>query len=135
MDAVNSLLNPFGYGERIWHLFNEAPYAGSFPANVPNVVSASASTPAAKAALCLQASLRSGEVADARFRAYGCPTTIAVGAWIANWMIGRRVEELPRLEAATLRAELEIPDDRAHCALVGEDALKALFSAIRETSI
>jgi NifU-like protein involved in Fe-S cluster formation len=135
MDTVNSLLNPFGYGERIWRLFNEAPYAGSFPANMSGVVSATASTPAAKAALCLQARLRGSEVADARFRAYGCPTTIAVGAWIANWMIGRNVEELPQLEAASLRAALEIPDDRAHCALVGEDALKALFSAIREASI
>jgi NifU-like protein involved in Fe-S cluster formation len=132
---MNALLNPFGYGELVWRLFNEAPHAGSFPANVSDVVSATASTPAAKAALRLQARLHDRKVAEARFRAHGCPTTIAVGAWIADWMIGRDVEELPRLEAATLRAALEIPDDRAHCALVGEDALKALFSAIRETSI
>ncbi|GEM_PF-913752 len=134
MDAVNLLQNPFGYSAPIWRLFNEAPHAGAFPAVAPDIATGTASTPAAPATLRLQARIRDSRVVDTRFRAHGCPTTIAVGAWIANWMVGRDVEELTQLGARVLRAELEIPDDRAHCALIGEDALQALLSAIRGIS-
>lgn len=93
------------------------------------MITGRAGTPAARSVLSL--ALRfdgGGRVADARFRAYGCPSSIAVGAWIAQWSLGRDAAELAMLSAAQLRAELEIPEDRAHCALMGEDALRDLLA-------
>lgn len=120
--------NPFGYGRGIWSLFNQAPRAGRFPPRTPGVVSGQAGTPAARSVLRIDLQLRDARVVDARFRAYGCPTSIAVGAWIADTAIGRTPAELRAITAASLRDVLEIPDDRAHCALMGEDALRAALT-------
>lgn len=125
--------NPHAYAPAIWRLFRTAPRAGRFPANESGVVTGEAGTPAARAVLRLQLKFVGGRVADARFQAYGCPTSIAVGAWIADWARGRTPAELAVLRAVDLRRELEIPEDRAHCALLGEDAVKAVLAGYKES--
>jgi NifU-like protein involved in Fe-S cluster formation len=120
--------NPFDYAEPIWRLFTTAPRAGVFAPTEAGVRSGRAGTPAANSVLELQLKFEGERVADARFRAYGCPASIAVGAWIAEWSIGRTPPELGRFSAAEVRQALEIPDEKAHCALMGEDALKALLA-------
>lgn len=120
--------NPFGYPQKVWELFSHAPRAGSFAAAQSAVRRGSAGTRASGARLQLEFLMDGERVADARFRAFGCPSSIAVGAWIADWSIGRTQAELATLTAAALRSELEIAEDRAHCALMGEDALRDALS-------
>lgn len=127
-----SSANPFGYGAAIWQLFREAPRAGRFDPATPGLVVGEAGTPAARGRLRVELRVDGGRVADARFQAYGCPTTIAVGACAAAAAIGRTVAELRGISAAWLRAELEIPDARAHCALMGEDAVRAAITRIQD---
>lgn len=122
--------NPQGYSAPVWRLFNETPLAGDFAAGTPGVVFAEARTPAAHSVLRLALRREDDRIVDARFRAYGCPATIAVGAWIAQWSVGRSLSGLTDLRAADLLRALEIPQDRAHCALLGEDVLKALFAEV-----
>lgn len=117
---------PYGYSPAVWRLFNTTPRAGDLPADDPCVQRVEIRTPAGRGVLRLALRWADQRVADARFRVYGCPTTIAVGAWLADWLIGRSRTELACLRAADLRQALEIPEDRAHCALMGEDALRAL---------
>lgn len=124
--------NPFGYAPEIWRLFQSAPNAGTFPDGTGGVVSAEAGTPAARSVLRLSLQLDGDRALDARFQAYGCPTTIAVGSYIAGWSKGRNSDQLRRLKAADLREALEIPEDRAHCALLGEDALRAVLTRYQE---
>ncbi len=125
-------MNPYGYSDAVWRLFSETPRAGRFEpvGNGGAVISGSASTPASRSVLSLHLKTGQGRVIDARFQAYGCPTTIAVGAWLAQQAVGRRLEELSELKSALIRHELEIPDPRAHCALLGEDAIKAVLAAM-----
>jgi len=122
METVEDLAvdNPFAYAAPIWDLFRRAPRAGRFGAEAPGSV------------LSLAFQLDGGRVVDARFQAYGCPTSIAVGAWIADWAIGQPIQNLASLKAAQLRAALEIPDTRAHCALMGEDAVQAAVAAYQQ---
>ena len=126
--------NPFGYPAPVWQRFRAPARAGAFPAATPGLVTGEAGIRSAQSLLRLQFVFKDGRVADARFRAYGCPTSIAVGAWIAEWAIGRRVDELRRLSVAQLRAELEIGDDRAHCAVMGEDVIRALLAQYQDQS-
>lgn len=131
--------NPFDYPQPIWsrfeHCLGEAvERAGRFAAGTPGVAEGRAGTPAARSVLELQLRFDGERVADARFRAYGCPSSIAVGAWIADWSIGRSASELAGLNARRLREVLEIPEDRAHCALMGEDAIKALLARRSQSS-
>jgi NifU-like protein involved in Fe-S cluster formation len=122
--------NPFAYGATIWELFRQAPRAGRFPVGSPGVVRGQAGTPAARSVLRIELQFDAERVTDARFGAYGCPTSIAVGAWIAAEAIGKTASELRTLTAGKLRAVLEIPDERAHCALMGEDALRAALAEV-----
>ena len=124
--------NPFGYSAEIWRLFREAPRAGCFDPATPGLIVGEAGTPAASGRLRIELLLRDGRVDDARFQAYGCPTTIAVGASAAAAAVGRTVDELGGITAAWLRAALEIPDARAHCALVGGDAVRAAIARIQD---
>lgn len=126
--------NPFGYSAPILRLFQETPRAGEFAAGTPGVVTAEAGSKAAHSVLRLQLLFEAGKVADARFKAYGCPSSIAVGAWIAGWSLGRTRVELAALRAADLRQALEIADDRAHCALLGEDAIRAALAGNSTTN-
>lgn len=119
-------MNPFGYPERVWRLFCETPRAGTLDGPV---VAGTATTRAGSGRLRLQVRLEGVRVADARFQAYGCPTTIAVGAWLAEHAAGRPLAELAGLRAADIRQALEIPEDKLHCALMGEDVIKSLCSS------
>lgn len=126
--------NPHGYGAAIWQRFRAPARAGHFPASTPGLICVRAGTPAARAVLELSLQMAGDRVLDARFRAYGCPTTIAVGAWLAEAASGRSAAELARIDAAQIRAALEIPEDRAHCALLGEDTLRAVLARFQEHS-
>ena len=131
METIDATeLNPFGYAEPIWRLFQQTPHAGEFAPGTPGVVSGEAGSKAARSVLRLQLRFEGGRVADVRFKAYGCPSSIAVGAWIVDWSLGKTAAELATLRAAALRQALEIADDRAHCALLGEDALHAALAAL-----
>lgn len=120
--------NPFGYSATVWRLFNEAPRAGALEGAA--VRSAEAATPASRSRLRLQVKMADARIGDARFQAYGCPTTIAVGAWLAGRVVGRAVAELSGIDAKMIREALEIPEDRTHCALLGEDLVKSLLSQL-----
>lgn len=126
--------NPYGYAEPIWRHFAQPRHAGSFAPGTAGLVRGEAGSPAVRSLLRIELRFEAGRVAEARFKAYGCPTSIAVGDWIADWAVGRDVAALRGLDAAQLRATLEIPEDRAHCALMGEDALRAALAAAPEVA-
>jgi NifU-like protein involved in Fe-S cluster formation len=115
--------NPFGYPDFVWRLFEERPRAGMLDGPTRTGV---ASTPANRSQLELQVRMSGSRIEDARFRAYGCPISIAVGAWLAERAIGQTLEQLSAIRAPDIRQALEIPEDRLHCALLGEDAIKSL---------
>lgn len=114
------------YPADVWRLFREAPRAGHLASGL--FTAAEAGTAAGKFRLRLEVQVEHGRTVDARFQAYGCPFTIAVGAWLAQWCIGRSLQELAAAPIADLRAALEIPEDRAHCWLMAQDVLRELSS-------
>lgn len=122
--------NVFGYPEPIWQRFVAPTRAGHLDGDA--VVQARVGTPSAKAELEL--SLRSGPPVVARFRAFGCPVTIAVGDWIAERLELDGLAALQTISAAHLRNALEIPEDRAHCSLLGEDLILALRRSLPSES-
>lgn len=116
--------NAFGYGDEVWRRFRNPGRAGTFDQR--EALTAVASTPASRNVLRLQVKMDGARIADARFQAYGCPTTIAVGSWLADWLVGRTVDELAGFSATLPREALEIPEQRIHCALLAEDAVRIL---------
>lgn len=118
--------NPLGYPAGVWRLFRDTPRAGRFGSGLPGLQAGEAGSQAGQMRLRLECRLENGIVRDSRFQAYGCPYTIAVGAWLAGWCIGRPLAALASAPVAELRAALEIPEDRAHCWVMAQDVLRAL---------
>ena len=121
--------NGYGYPAPVWEgLLDAGRYAGRLPAETAGLIELRAESRASGASLCLQLQLdASGQrVLDARFQALGCPVGIAVGHWLARRARGEPLSALRGLDAAVLRTALEIPEDKLHCALMGEDLLRQL---------
>jgi NifU-like protein involved in Fe-S cluster formation len=114
--------NPLGYPARVWQLFRRTPRAGCLKAGPVVEVG----TPVAPFRLRLQVQAQGGWITDAAFQARGCPYTVATGAWLAQWLVGRPVGDCGQPPIAQLCSELEIPSDRAHCWLMAQDLLGEL---------
>lgn len=114
--------NPLGYPARVWQLFRDAPRAGRLVSG-PTV---EVGTPAAPFRLRMQVKLDEGRIVDTAFLAHGCPYTLATGAWLAAWLVGRSAADCASPPTAEMRADLEIPQDRAHCWLMAQDLLGEL---------
>lgn len=125
------LANAFRYPAPIWELFSQTPCAGIFKPGTRDLVQVRVGTPANGAVLELSIIWRKHHVMAARFRAHGCPVTVAVGAWLALRCRGRSAAELSQLSAAEISRALEISEDRAHCAVMGEDVVHAVLGCLR----
>lgn len=68
-------------------------------------------------------------VEDARFEAFGCPSTIAAASWLCQWLPGRTLEQALALDGLTIARALEMDAAKRGVALVVEDALKAALAA------
>lgn len=110
--------NVFSYAAPLWRRFEKPAHAGGWP-EARDVRSGQAGSRSAKFVLRLQVKGK-----QARFKAYGCPTAIAVGEWLCE-----QIESggLRQILAAEIRSALEIPEDKSHCALLGEDAVRDLL--------
>lgn len=125
-----SVENVHDYPAPVWRRFRQPAHAGRF-ADEAGVIRAEAGSPAARSVLRLELKLEGGRVAEARFMAYGCPTAIAVGDWLAERLLDSAAADWAGIDAERIRGALEIPDDRVHCALMGEDVLRQLAKQIR----
>jgi nitrogen fixation NifU-like protein len=67
----------------------------------------------------------------ARFKAYGCAATIAVGSVLTELVAGKSLGELAALTERHLIEALDgLPAGRLHAALLGRDALRAAVARL-----
>jgi NifU-like protein involved in Fe-S cluster formation len=121
-------MTPADYPAAVWSRFRQPRHAGTLE-GAPH---GAADCRSSGARLELWARVEGDQVVEARFRALGCPFSIAVGDWLAEQLTGCGVEAMSALNAAAIIAALEIPDARRHCAFVGEDALQALQATVNQ---
>lgn len=126
MSASTPFSNPFGYSDAVWQRFNTCPAAGRLATTGPGRLhTAQLRSRAADLELRLELRVEAGQVTEAAFLALGCPTTVATGQWLAEFVAGKPVQALRGLRASDIVAALAIREDRLHCALLGEDVLAA----------
>ena len=63
-------------------------------------------------------------IQDARFKAYGCGTTIACASWITEWAIGKTLQQAVQLHNTDIVEALALTPLKIHCAVAAEQALK-----------
>jgi NifU-like protein involved in Fe-S cluster formation len=116
------------YSPQIWERFRSPRYAGNLVDT--DVVCGESRTPASKAVLRLQLKVAEGRIRAARFQALGCPSTIAAGDWLCEWLENRTLDQAAVLNAATLVEALALIPVRRHCAVLAEDALHAALPSV-----
>ncbi len=74
--------------------------------------------------------VKDGVLEDAAFQVRGCPAAIACGSALAEWLVGRSLEEI---RAARVRDEIAaavdgLPEASGHAAVLCADAVKKLLA-------
>ena len=85
--------------------------------------------------LYLYASVDGEEITTVRFRAFGCAPAVAAGSVLTEMIKGQKLEEIATLTRDDIdRALGGLPPLKQHCALLAEDAIKALLKEAAQYS-
>ena len=73
-----------------------------------------------------------GRVRDVRFKAFGCPATIACASWTAERVHGRPVVEAEALAVAEISRVLDLDPEQQRSAELAHSALQAALRDLQE---
>lgn len=62
-------------------------------------------------------------IVDAKFKALGCPATIAVCSWLTMWLINKTINEATALTSEEIIHLHELPKEKRSCAMLGVELL------------
>ena len=114
---------PPAYSATVTDWFARLPRVGRLtPA--PNVLQGAAGEPRQGAWACWDLAIDGTRIAQARFRAWGCPATLAAAAWCAEQIEGLDCVAAEALTGSEMAAALELSGAQRSVALIVEDALK-----------
>ena len=116
------------YSPRVLELFRKLPGAGALPAGAGSVVAGEALALDRGTWVRIEARFEAGRIADCRFRAFGCPHTLAAAALAASKLIATTAADASPIDARLLARELDVPADKLGRLLVIEDAIHALLA-------
>lgn len=112
------------YREKVLHYFNATKNIGTFPITEKNIATGKAGNITGGDVVQLQIKFNEQGIVDgARFKAYGSAATIAICAWLTEWLEGKNLSQIQELNHTMIMAALELPATKAHCALLVMDAL------------
>lgn len=110
------------YSTRVRALFDALPRAGALPPGGVTIAGEAVALDRG-AWVRFEARLEAGRIADCRFRAWGCPHTLAAAALAAGELAEGRVRD-----ARWLSRELDAPAGKMGRLLVVEDAMQSLLA-------
>lgn len=118
----------YGYSRAVIESFDH-PYHAGCPEGSGQAVSVGRAG-SAKAGALIEVSLKIAQdrVAEAGFRAFGCPHTIAAASRLTARLEGQSVVALEGLDTRDLAAELEVPAEKLGRLLILADALAAALA-------
>lgn len=115
------------YGPGVKRRFDAPMHAGEWPPGTPEMLTGEASDRTLQVWVRFQLRTSRGIVSAARFRAFGCPHTLAAAEWAAEQLEGARVESARAFDVQALRAALDVPVEKLGKLLKIEDALMACW--------
>ena len=80
----------------------------------------------------LSVRVRDGRIAEARFRAEGCPAAIAASSMTTELILGRTLDEAAALrDEDVVEALGGLPRNKMHCSVLAEDVIRAMVEQYR----
>ena len=90
----------------------------------PGVIAGRAGDREQGAEVELQLRIEGGRVAEARFRAFGCPHLIAAASWLTGQLVGASRGDLERWDWREAATALEVPPAKFGRLLTVQDAVR-----------
>jgi NifU-like protein involved in Fe-S cluster formation len=77
--------------------------------------------------------IQDNRIVEAKFQTQGCPAAIAAGSALTELLMGRTVDESLDIKEALINQTLGgLPPQKAHSAVLTEDAIKAAIANYRQ---
>ncbi len=114
------------YSPQVLARFREPCNLGSLPRDDPGVGTGEAGEESTGRLVRVQLRVDAqGVITEARFKAFGCPATIACASWVTECASGASLAELPRVREPELVEALRLAPERRPAAEVAVAALLA----------
>lgn len=118
------------YSESVVHYFTQPSYAGTLDVRKTDVGYARIQSNETGRTVELFIQLNAEEcIIDARFKAQGCVATVAVMAYVADFLHEKTVTQALLCKATQIMQHLALPKNKHHCALMAEEAIKVALGS------
>ena len=118
------------YSDAVLAHLREPRLAGSFPGEQPGVARGMAEEPDSGHLIEIELVLDpAGRIADGRFRAFGCPATIAAASALLERVIGQEGRAAAAIEPDALVSALALAEERRPAAALATRALRRALAA------
>ena len=118
------------YSDKVLDHYNNPRNVGSLDKNDPNVGTGMVGAPECGDVMKLQIKVdeKTGVIADAKFKTFGCGSAIASSSLATEWLKGKTVDEALQIKNTDIVNELALPPVKIHCSVLAEDAIKAAIA-------
>ena len=117
------------YGERIIDHYENPRHMGSLDKNSLDVGTGIVGAPACGDVMKLQIKVNEqGIIEDAKFKVFGCGSAIASSSVVADWIIGKTLEEAKTIRNSDIATYLDLPRIKVHCSVLAENVIKAAIA-------
>jgi nitrogen fixation protein NifU and related proteins len=122
---VGARVSDLDYSPLVIEHFEQPRNVGAF-APAPNVIRGHAGQREQGVEFTLTARVVGGQIAEARFEAYGCPHCVAAGSLLTSSLAGFDIDRLQRWSWRDIERLLEVPTTKRGRLLLLEDAVQAM---------
>ena len=114
------------YSDKVLDHYENPRNVGKFADDEEGIGTGMVGAPACGDVMRLQIKVSDdGTIEDARFKTYGCGSSIASSSLLTEWVRGKSLDEAGEISNVQIAQELSLPPVKIHCSVLAEDAIKA----------
>ena len=120
------------YSDKVLDHYENPRNVGTLDKNDPHVGTGMVGAPACGDVMKLQIKVNDdGIIEDAKFKTYGCGSTIASSSLVTEWLKGKSLDQAAQIKNSAIAEELALPPVKIHCSVLAEDAIKAAVADLK----
>jgi Fe-S cluster assembly scaffold IscU len=118
------------YSKKVLEHYEHPLNVGTLDKNNKNVGTGWVGAPEAGEVMRLQIEVdpETQMIIDAKFKTFGCGSTIASASLATEWLRGKSIDEAMVLDNLDIVEELALPPLKIHCSVLAEDAVKSAIN-------
>ena len=114
------------YHQKVLEYYQKPMNVGSFNPEHGDIGTGLVGSPACGDVMKLQIRVDNhGEITDAKFKTFGCGSSIASSSYVTELIKGKNIEEAVNIKNSSIAKHLRLPPVKLHCSMLAEDAVKS----------